>query len=47
MEHNESSPKRKLIALSASKMKLKRTYGSHLTAHQKAKRILNKTGKSG
>jgi hypothetical protein len=36
MRHNESIPKRKLIALSASKKKLERTYSSSLTAHLKA-----------
>jgi hypothetical protein len=36
MKHNESSGKRKLIALSASKKKLGRVYTSTLTAHRKA-----------
>jgi ribosomal protein L34E len=36
MGHNESIPKRKLIALSASKKKLERAYTSSLTAHLKA-----------
>jgi superfamily II RNA helicase len=36
MGHNESSPKGKLIALSASKKKLKRAYTSSFTAHLKA-----------
>jgi hypothetical protein len=36
MGHDESSAKRKLIALSASKMKLERAYTSSLTAHLKA-----------
>ena len=36
MGHNERSPKRKLIALGASKMKQERTYTSSLTAHLEA-----------
>jgi hypothetical protein len=36
MGHSESIPKRKLIALSASKNKLERAYTSSLTAHLKA-----------
>jgi hypothetical protein len=36
MGHNESSTKRKLIALSASKKKLERAYTSSLTEHLKA-----------
>jgi hypothetical protein len=36
MGHNESSTKRKLIALSASKKKLERDYTSNLTGHMKA-----------
>jgi hypothetical protein len=36
MGHNESSGKRKLIALSAFKKKLERAYTSNLTAYLKA-----------
>jgi hypothetical protein len=35
MGHNESSPKEKLIVLSASKKKLERAYSSSLTAKLK------------
>ena len=36
MGHNEGSPKRKCISLSASKKKLQRAYTSSLTAHLEA-----------
>jgi hypothetical protein len=36
MGHNESIPKRKLIALSTPEKKLERAYTSSLTAHLKA-----------
>jgi hypothetical protein len=36
MRHNESCPKKKLIALSATKKKLERAYTSILTAHLKS-----------
>jgi hypothetical protein len=36
MGHDESIPKRKLIALTAAKKKLERAYTSSLTAHLKA-----------